>query len=34
VGRFANGPLTAAVAWALTTILIGINAYLLIALML
>jgi manganese transport protein len=34
MGCFANGPVTAAVAWALTIILIGINVYLLIALML
>jgi manganese transport protein len=34
MGAFANGPATAAVAWGLTISLIGLNLYLLVALML
>jgi manganese transport protein len=34
MGQLANGPLTAALAWALTAALIGLNLYLLVALVL
>ena len=33
MGKFANGPLTAAVAWAMTAGLIGLNGVLLVAMM-
>jgi manganese transport protein len=33
MGKFANGPLTAAVAWAMTAGLIGLNGVLLIGMM-
>jgi Mn2+/Fe2+ NRAMP family transporter len=29
MGKYANKPLTAAVAWSLTTLLVGLNALLL-----